>query len=498
MATIQPDEDSFVVKEENRGLSLVSSVARSRFPDMAPRVRVMDDETYKQLHETTRHGFGLFVNWFTFFGTLNFFALGFLAKEIVTGNSDRFLALTVTLIAFAMFVWTGLGIWSSFAVERVSKRARVELLSCSAHARTSTATLPVDIYRLNLWLMRIALMFFFLVWVATSVFAWQRTSRPDGKLNPDLSGAQTQHVRSEVGTLKGGFERKYAQPITAESHTPLVLVSLPFEAEKISASHSALSGILAGFALAALFLLVEHADDNRHFGAHGQSQKAMLLLFVAFLTGSLASYLYSCITGDTPQRAYFCFLFPSCIFTIHIFMLLGGINTTLYAFGLGNIAAVARRISYAVVLFGVSTIWEDVTAASRYFNSPSGVRTGVFLVATIPFVALVAIFIVKRLKPSVLTWFAGRTVSVLCYTILFSCLGIAVIQGCHDTVLDAQIGLPVWISLFLITAVSMVGAWTMFVFPDETLALDQQPRQDGKTEAGKKAAVKPAHFTNGS
>ena len=112
---------------------------------------------------------------------------------------------------------------------------------------------------------------------------------------------------------------------------------LPFDANAISGTHSQLTSVLAGFALAAFFLLLERIQGTSDRDAYRHYSRAMLLLFIDFILGSVSSFMYSSTTGDPPIIAYLNFVFPSCIFALQSFVLLFGLNIVFSAIGLKDI-----------------------------------------------------------------------------------------------------------------------------------------------------------------
>ena len=230
----------------------------------------------------------------------------------------------------------------------------------------------------------------------------------------------------------------------------------PFRAELVASTHSALAGVLAGFALFALFLLIERDEGKKDPAKHS---KAMLLLFVAFLTGSLASYLYSTITGDSGVRAYYLFLFPSTIFAIHVFTLLAGVVFCLSACKIEEqICTIARRISYAVIGFSVLIVGSDQYKTSEFFGLPVHTMHRTLILIAITSLSAVAFV---RFKSSCLSPFAKATFSAFCYAALLMSVFVAYTGGEHFYVKNLE--LPFWIPVFHFAFVSIFAAWTILV-----------------------------------
>jgi hypothetical protein len=132
----------------------------------ATREPVIPIEVYKQLHETCRHGLGLYIAWFTFFITVNFVALGWLAKA----NNDQHnlpFVIFVVVIAIAFIIFIALGVRSALTVKAHIQAAKTELNKMKQVAAEvdPEATLPAKLYVRNLHLMMAALIVLSLVWL---------------------------------------------------------------------------------------------------------------------------------------------------------------------------------------------------------------------------------------------------------------------------------------------------------------------------------------------
>lgn len=122
-------------------------------------------EVIKQLHETCRHAFGLFVGWFTFFITLNFVALGWLAKV----GTEKPNPLIVKNIVLALILFIGLGILSGVTVVVQVRRTRAlligELMTTANSESIVRNSLPANLYTFNVVLMIIALLILVYFWI---------------------------------------------------------------------------------------------------------------------------------------------------------------------------------------------------------------------------------------------------------------------------------------------------------------------------------------------
>jgi hypothetical protein len=250
----------------------------------------------------------------------------------------------------------------------------------------------------------------------------------------------------------------------------------PFDAVTIAGTHSALTGVMAGFALAALFLLIQRGHNAKDGQIRGQYSWAMLLLFVAFLVGTLSSFVYSRLTGYSPIRAYLGFLFPSSVFAVQALVLLLGLNIVFGALEMRRVLDLARNISLIVVVFCVVHVWDDLRLASEFFGLASWVRVCLLAVMSIP---IVSSFLVRRCQ-SIQGWFEKQTLSVFCYAVVVVSFGIAIMQGIlitvKMTVPDSDPCLPTWVPIVLMICVSVLGAWSVLLAPRPPERLDEQKR----------------------
>ena len=246
---------------------------------------------------------------------------------------------------------------------------------------------------------------------------------------------------------------------------------LPFDAIAISGSHSALTGVLAGFALAALFLLIERVNDAKNEQKQ-QYLNAMLLLFVAFLTGALSSYLYSSLTGDPPIRAFHLFKFGSTVFVISAIVLLVGINSVFSALGVEDVLTLARRMTYFVVIFGVLVILDDLVVSVEVFGLPTNVNFWLYLSAFTPLA--ISLLILASRKKSIRQYIKREALfSAFCYVAILDALAMAFFHFMDSTTEDADIVFSVPIALLMMGSVSILGAWAMLLSPHTAAAIDE-------------------------
>jgi hypothetical protein len=200
----------------------------------------------------------------------------------------------------------------------------------------------------------------------------------------------------------------------------------PFDAVAISASHSTLAGVLAGFTLAALFLLIDRDNTTEDPGVRQQYSRAMLLLFISFLTGVAVSYLYSGITGEEPIRGFLLFSAPSSLLAVQVFVLLTGINTAFIAYGFDSIFNIASDFSRWFIVLGIGIILNDLWVASQFLGLPSWVRTALLVIALIAFAVSFSRLVFRTTSQR--TRFAESTFEPFCKGSLAFSIAIALLE----------------------------------------------------------------------
>jgi hypothetical protein len=118
---------------------------------------------------------------------------------------------------------------------------------------------------------------------------------------------------------------------------------LPFDPVNATDGFSNVAALLSGFALAAFFLLIERLDTSNEVARRAYT-RALVLLLVSFLAGSVTSFMYASVMGETdfPERAMYAFMFPNNTFAITTYTLLCGLNMVISAFGVKKVESVSR------------------------------------------------------------------------------------------------------------------------------------------------------------
>lgn len=248
------------------------------------------------------------------------------------------------------------------------------------------------------------------------------------------------------------------------------MITLPFDATVIASSHSSLTGLMAGFALAALFLLIERTGFKDTL-LQKRLSRAMLLLFIASIVGTLSSFLYSSMVGIEKTQAYIAFVTTAPAFAITVFVLLAGINEVFKVFGSTNIVVLARRISYFVIVFSVLRVWQDLSVAVNIFGLSAQTQAILIVAFVVPLI-MAAIIIASR-QDSRLLWFARRSFTAFCYVSVLFCLGIAFVSALINIVPDIQSHLFGSEAFFLIGGLSCLGMWTMLLLPHEGILVSE-------------------------
>lgn len=243
----------------------------------------------------------------------------------------------------------------------------------------------------------------------------------------------------------------------------------PFDATAIASSHSALTGLMAGFALAALFLLIERWGLEDAI-LKRELSRAMLLLFIASIIGTLSSFLYSSIVGISQTRAYFDFVVSGPVFGITTFFLLAGVNEVLGEFASAEVITLARRISYFVVVFSVLRVWQDFSLAADIFDLGAQTQVSLAAAAIVPFVVAAVVLSLNRVP--LLRWISHRTFTPFCYSSVLVSFGIAFLIAVHNMVPETRLRLPGLEAILIMAGLSLIGAWTTLHLAGERASVD--------------------------
>jgi len=120
-----------------------------------------------ELHEYIRHSFTLFIGWFTFFGTVNFAAMGWMGTAALNGGAFNKIAWLVPVmfitqnfcgLACTYFVWRHLKDYDGRILSLEERLVRGKELYDRA------SSVPINLYFRVMWLIAIALAVIAVVW----------------------------------------------------------------------------------------------------------------------------------------------------------------------------------------------------------------------------------------------------------------------------------------------------------------------------------------------
>ncbi len=241
---------------------------------------------------------------------------------------------------------------------------------------------------------------------------------------------------------------------------------LPYNANEIAATHSAITGLIAGFALTGMFLLVERVGSSEQKISE-QYLRAMLLLFIASLVATLAAFLYSSIVGIPADRAYFNFVMAGSMFAISSIVLLLGITFVFSVLAVEEILVMARRISYFVILFSALRVWDDLSVASTTYGLPPGLPLLLLLIFLVPYLS--GTFVLLGRVQSVLQRFQHESFKAYGYTTVAICFGIAFWISLLNIRPESQRSFSIWQPLILMALIAIVGTWTILLSPQHSI-----------------------------
>ena len=239
--------------------------------------------------------------------------------------------------------------------------------------------------------------------------------------------------------------------------------------------HSSVTGILAGFALTIVVLLVErlsNRDTDKNYNSDF-GQCAILLFTNAFFTSILSSFLYA-VNGSESQvsiRAIVTLLLPSFVFVISVIFIALGLIFLLQAYRLSYAANLAKIILFGtifVALFNYTSASLDAMASMENKTTPDlFVQTSISLpLFAIPTIALLAGLAIGKLKPWPkqnghldLTWF---------HRYIYLCISLSIATGViapffHNA--SENLIIPHWNIFISVIALSVVAGWSTIYVP---------------------------------
>jgi hypothetical protein len=233
---------------------------------------------------------------------------------------------------------------------------------------------------------------------------------------------------------------------------------IPFDATQISAAYSAFTGLIAGFAFAAMFLLVERAlDAERDSVRQNNYFQSMTALFVAFICGSLASFLYAGIAADIPSVALGSFTVTSVILIMEIFSIFYGISVMFSVLGAKSFAPLVRHVSFVVILFATFRMFHTSMMVGEYLGPSYWYTLILYIAVGIPVLALIL-----RLRPH---WnpLKRLTGNQFLYSLLIASFGVGTAQTLF--IGNRSQAVDLWIVAVSMIVVSFFAAWTIAILP---------------------------------
>lgn len=242
---------------------------------------------------------------------------------------------------------------------------------------------------------------------------------------------------------------------------------LPVGVSELTASHSGLTAVLAGFALAGLFLLMERRQDSDSL--QELHNRSMMFLFLAFIIGSLSSFLYSSMSGFNfaPEFSYYIFQFPSALFAVTAGILLSGISLMFSTLRMGSVEKPSHVITLLVVIFAIFTIWQDVSYASDYYKLHSLRHIALSVIAVLPVVVALTTMIIPRFTSRFRfhEWIQRRTFEPFAYTTIAWCLLLAYLNATMNYQVNPTVGPKLYTQILSLGAVSVINCWAILMIP---------------------------------
>lgn len=245
----------------------------------------------------------------------------------------------------------------------------------------------------------------------------------------------------------------------------------PFRAELIASSHSGLSGVVAGFAVAAVILLIKLRRRPVDGSAADEAdrildQRAAILLFMGFALGALASFMFSAVAGDEGWIAYYGFGYPSVVFAMLMLVIVLGLSMLFKTFDLDpQMLEFTRIVGYLVAILAVVRIWDDMQLVVRSFTLSSSTETMLNLIAL---GTIVASFGTRFLWRSGERWMEEHLFRAYCFVGVFIAFGLALYQGLatQHGLITGSPSVPDVLPVVLLACTCLYSAWTVLLLPE--------------------------------
>jgi hypothetical protein len=258
-----------------------------------------------------------------------------------------------------------------------------------------------------------------------------------------------------------------------ERRTKRVTPDQAYDVIEIAKLQSAITGILAGFALTVIVLLVERGEGrSRSSEGHAAWRLAAVAVFITMLfTTVLASLLYS-INGaeiENSSRAFLLSVPPAFAFALSVLLLMYGIVLLIGAFDLDYVFDLVKSILWVVIaltLFYFTFTTGDVVAVV-YKVPPAEIwnraETGVSLIG-----ATILLPIIALMKRRIGEEYSVRIPSQGFNRLMLACVllsSIASVPVRFLTHAPIDVFVPFWQILLFIVAHSFLVAWLILFIP---------------------------------
>jgi hypothetical protein len=252
-----------------------------------------------------------------------------------------------------------------------------------------------------------------------------------------------------------------------------VIPNQTYDVIEIAKLQSAITGILAGFALTIIILLVERQGGRSNTSKKSdQMRQAAIMVFVAMLyTTVLASLLYS-INGaemSNASRAFLLSVPPGFTFAVSVLLLIFGIVLLIGAYRLEQVFNLVCKILWIVILvtlFYFTFTTADVIAVT-YRTAPSEIwgqaEIGTSLITSTALLPLMAIIwrYKDRKKPLKIPSPGFRGFILAC--VLLSTVVAVPVRFLTHAPLDVFV--PFWLILLFIITYAFLAGWLILYIP---------------------------------
>lgn len=236
---------------------------------------------------------------------------------------------------------------------------------------------------------------------------------------------------------------------------------------------SNVAALLSGFALTGFFLLIERLETDEP-EVRRAYLRALLLLFVSFLVGTVTSFLYASVMGDNGfyDRAMYAFMFPNSTFAITTFTLLAGLNIIISAFRIEQALKLSRFIFGFIILFGIARLLVNSYLALDYFGVTVREKIIVGTWGFLPsIISLIIVLGSKNLRRKI----EDNTILAFAFFSIVLAFILAAFQAPYPIAYTERATYSFHLALAVIILVSLVGSWSLLIVPERPVKLKEPP-----------------------